>query len=133
LIKLERRIPPKAVKFEDVKESLREQLQSGMLQATIKEMRSDLQKETQRSLKILDPTLAKQYTDRITDADKQLRDRDQINRELQRQRERLKLPTTQPEDLRPPASGSTAAPTPSAPAVDTKAPASPTSSPTTRP
>jgi len=158
IIKLEHRIAPKAVKFEDVKDSLREDLQDRMMQATVSALRADLQKQTQAgALVILDPTLKKQYDDRVSDANRQITDREQISKQQTLERQRMELqrklqdaatrpavPTTAPvngaatpEILRPPASGSAAAApssgAPPATADQNKSPASSASSPTTHP
>jgi foldase protein PrsA len=163
IIKLEHRIAPKAVKFEDVKDSLREDLQDRMMQATVSALRADLQKQTQAgALVILDPTLKKQYEDKVSDANRQITDREQISKQQTLERQRMELqrklqeaatrpavPTTAPasgapagaaatpEILRPPASGSAAAPSSASPAPaaadQNKSPASSASSPTSRP
>jgi parvulin-like peptidyl-prolyl isomerase len=88
LILLEKRIPPKAVKFEDVKESLRAELQDRALQATVKQLRADLADQTLKGLKIQDPVLEQQFRDRQTRNDAEVRGRSdalkQMNRDDQR-------------------------------------------------
>ena len=61
LIKLEKRIAPKAVKFDDVKQSLREDLVDRLSQTQIKEFRTQLVNRIEQQLKVDDPELARQY------------------------------------------------------------------------
>jgi foldase protein PrsA len=89
LIKLEKRIPPRAVKFEDVKDSVREEVTDRLMQATIATMRQALASQTQAQLKIMDPVLKKQYDARVNDADKQIRDKQAAMKQLDRERERM--------------------------------------------
>src|SRR5262249_45064890 len=65
LILLEERIPPKAVKFEDVKESLRADLQKRALEAAVKELRQQLSETAVKGLVINDPVLKKQWDERL--------------------------------------------------------------------
>lgn len=103
LIKLEQRIPPSsAVKFEDHKEVVREQLLSGMIQVRIRALREQLAVETRQSLVINDPVLARQYQLRLEQAaGETATDNAQVRREIEADRPRV--PAAQPEDLRPPA------------------------------
>lgn len=126
LIKLERRIAPKAVKFEDVKESLREELLERFVQATIKQLRTQLSQDAVRGLIVEHPVLKEQYEARVHQRDQQIRDRDQIKEQFERERQRIldraatqqaaTQPTTlesltpeAPEVARPPATKSEAA------------------------
>jgi parvulin-like peptidyl-prolyl isomerase len=61
LIKLEKRFEPKAVKYEDVKDSLREDLTDRLTQSAVKQLRGDLVAKIAQSLKVQDPVLAPQY------------------------------------------------------------------------
>ncbi len=108
LIRLEERISPKAVKFEDVKESLREDLEQKLVDVRVQQLRGQIGQEALRTLKVEDPTLREQYARRLESRDAQIRDRDQLNKELERQRQKiaeqreaeqaktLRVPTVQP-------------------------------------
>ena len=61
LIKLERRIQPKAVEFDKVKQSVRSDLEDRLEQAAIKQMRAQLAQQTLESIKIEDPTLKAEF------------------------------------------------------------------------
>ncbi len=61
LILLEKRIAPKAVKFDDVKESLRKDLAERLTQVQMKNLRVQLLNQVTTLLKVDDPMLAKQY------------------------------------------------------------------------
>ena len=87
LIKLIARVAPKAVKFAAVKESVREIVYDRWLTEQIKAVRARLGQEALKSLQISDPVLGKQFQDLMVKHDAEMKDRDQISRELSRQRE----------------------------------------------
>jgi parvulin-like peptidyl-prolyl isomerase len=89
LIKLEERIDPKVVKFEDVKESLRQDLRERLLQAAAREARQQIKREALSGLSIEDPILRKQFNDQIEKEQAQLRDREAVREELTRQRQAI--------------------------------------------
>ena len=103
LIKLIERIAPKAVKFEDVKDSVTKYLQSALSDQGVKQLRADLGQIALRTIQINDPILAKQFKDRLLKRETEMRDRDQINRELERQHEATTqmAPTTVPNQMPP--------------------------------
>ncbi len=77
----------------------------------MKVYRDDLAKKALDGLKIEDPVLAKQFADRVARRETELRERDQISRELVRERtqagQQSAVAGTQPSgDLRPPATQS---------------------------
>lgn len=111
LIKLMEHIAPKAVKYEDVKDYVREQLRDRWVIERMKVYRDDLAKKALEGLKIEDPVLAKQFADRVARRESELKERDQISRELARERSQMGQDkadaTTKPaEELRPPATQS---------------------------
>jgi parvulin-like peptidyl-prolyl isomerase len=71
LIKLDRRIPPKAVKYEDVKDAIRTDLTRKATDAAVKEFRQTLGAQARETLKISDPTLAEQWKARLDAAERQ--------------------------------------------------------------
>jgi parvulin-like peptidyl-prolyl isomerase len=94
LIQLEERIPPTAVKFEDVKDSVRQDLAEALTQAAVKQLRIQLGQQALKDLHIQNQVLARQFEDKITQRDTQIRDRDQIRRQLKS--ERSDVSTTAP-------------------------------------
>lgn len=88
IIKLEEKFAPRAVKFENVKESVRQNLKDRMIQAWLKQQRNKLAERARKELKISDPTLASQFADRLADRDKQIQDQREIRRQLEKERER---------------------------------------------
>ncbi|MFN4241863.1 MAG: peptidylprolyl isomerase [Tepidisphaerales bacterium] len=70
LIKLEKRIPPKAVKFEDVRESIREELTRRASDAAVREFRQTLAAQARESLTIREPILAEQWRQRLQAAER---------------------------------------------------------------
>ena len=89
LIQLMDRIAPVAVKFEDVKDSVRQDLDEALTEAAVKDIRVQLGQQALRDLHIQNPVLARQFEERITQRDTQIRDRDQIRRELKSERSAL--------------------------------------------
>ena len=87
LILLEKRIPPKAVKFEDVKESLREELYARGVDAAVKQLRQNLGNEAVKNLVINDPELKKQWDEKLKKRDAAIRDKEQIRKQMQLERE----------------------------------------------
>jgi len=107
LIKLEKKIEPKAVKFQDVKESLRSDVSERLMQAQMKNLRQQLVDRIAAQMQVDDPVLAKQYEQRKAQADNTLRDKkaalDAMKRDDRRDSERAARTPFMPEDLRPPA------------------------------
>jgi parvulin-like peptidyl-prolyl isomerase len=134
LIKLEQRIQPKAVKFEDVKESLRKDLEEKLVQQGMNQLRNQIGQDALKSLKIEEPTLHAQYQRRLDARDADVRDRDLIrqqiekqNRQRQQDAEDAAPSTTQPGGTAP-----TTAPT-TAPGVPPATAPAATRAPTTQP
>jgi len=106
LIKLVQRIQPKAVKFEDVKESLRKDLEEKLVQAGMNQLRNQIGQDALKSLKIEEPTLREQYQRKLESRDAQVRDRDLIRQQIekqnrQRQEEADQAAATQPSATAP--------------------------------
>jgi len=101
LIKLEAIHEPKAVKFESVKDSLRQSMYERAAQAMMEDIRVALAKQTEKLMAIDDPKLKKQYEEKIALRDRQVKDRRQIEEQMRRQRERIHLPTTSPASTGP--------------------------------
>jgi foldase protein PrsA len=98
LILLEKRIPPKAVKFEDVKASLRKDLEARAVDATVKQLRQQLGNQAVKDLVINDPILKKQWQEKLEKRDATIKDREEIRKQLQLERERA---ATQPAEPAP--------------------------------
>jgi hypothetical protein len=117
LIKMERRIPPKAVKFEDVKDALREDLQEQLVQATMKTLRAQLGQDALRGLMIDNPVLKQQYEARLHQRDQAVTEKNQIREQFEKERQRImERSTTQPAGAAT-EPAATQPPTPSAPEV----------------
>jgi parvulin-like peptidyl-prolyl isomerase len=108
LIKLEKRIPPKAVKFEDVKESLRTDLYARAVDAAVKSLRQQLANDAVKNLVINDPDLKKQWQDKLDARDKSIKDKEQMRKQMETERERAATqplltspPVAPPADLAP--------------------------------
>jgi len=89
LIKLEQRIDPTVVKFEDVKEAVRIDLHDKLLQAAIRNLRQQIGQEAMAGLTIEDPILKKQFDERLEQQQAKVRDRDSIREDLNRQRDAI--------------------------------------------
>lgn len=106
LIKLEKRIPPKAIKFDDVKESLKLDLEDRLLQVQVRALRDQL-KQQLRAMKINDPVLAKQFEEMLTKEDGKVSDRQQVLSKLEEERKAREAAATQPAATQPTTNTST--------------------------
>jgi len=93
IIRLDARIAPKAVKFEDVKDSIRQELYNRAVQATVRELRAEIDKQARESLIIEHPELKRQFDERAKAAEAEVKGRDGARNQLERERKRL---TTRP-------------------------------------
>jgi parvulin-like peptidyl-prolyl isomerase len=102
LIKLEKRIAPTAVKFEDVKESIRSDLHERAIQATVRDLRVQIGRQALEQLKIEVPALQRQFDERREKQKKeqegQLTDESAIRRQWERERKQATQGTTQPAE-----------------------------------
>jgi foldase protein PrsA len=64
ILKLERKAEPKVIKFEDVKETVRADLQEQAIVKGVQILRNQLRQKAQATLKIDEPTLKKQFEER---------------------------------------------------------------------
>jgi parvulin-like peptidyl-prolyl isomerase len=97
ILKLERKIQPKVIKFEDVKESLRADLYEKLVDQGVNELRNQLGLMAKRSMTIEDPTLRKQYEAKVSEQAKAIKDEDRIRNELRsRVQAATQAATTQP-------------------------------------
>lgn len=92
LFQLVERIPPAHARFEDYRDSVRKELLFNLVQAKIGSLRNDLAGEALSSLQIRDPVLARQWEDRVTSANSQVHDENQIRQEM----DKLHAPATMP-------------------------------------
>jgi parvulin-like peptidyl-prolyl isomerase len=98
LLKLDRRIGPKAVKFEDVKESLREDITERAIDSVMKQLRTQYLQEALSVLIVDQPVLAKQLDDKLKQRDQQITDRNEIKEQFDRERDRImQRSATQPD------------------------------------
>jgi parvulin-like peptidyl-prolyl isomerase len=95
LLKLEQRIPPKVFKFDDVKESIREELQERAVQETVKQLRAQIVQQARERLKIEQPELKRQF-DKMVEKKPEapVKTVEGVREQLRRERERRGLTTT---------------------------------------
>jgi parvulin-like peptidyl-prolyl isomerase len=84
LIKVENRIAPKVVKYEDVRESLRADLYDKILQAAVQQLRAKVSAQVMTNLRIENPALKAQFDKRMEDG--KLRQQAQIEAAMKRDR-----------------------------------------------
>ncbi|MBC7785164.1 MAG: peptidylprolyl isomerase, partial [Burkholderiales bacterium] len=87
IIKLEERIDPKAIKYDDVKDSLRQSIQDRWMVEAVKDLRTRLAAQARVTLKIEDPVLRKEFENRQVGRDQLIRDREKIREVMRKQRE----------------------------------------------
>ena len=125
LILLEKRVPPKAVQFDAVKDALRVDLQDKLVQATVKQLRGQLADQTiNGGLVINDPVLKKQWQARLDARQAKIKDREEMRKQWEAERERSATQPASAPDLSP------TAPLPASPDFT---PAVPTTVPTVQP
>jgi foldase protein PrsA len=97
LVKLEERIAPRTVKFEDVKDSVREEVATRLAQDQMVAMRQEINQRALRSLKIENPVLRKQYEQRVAAANARAVEKSEVIRQLDARHQREEAPpATQP-------------------------------------
>jgi parvulin-like peptidyl-prolyl isomerase len=89
LIKMEEWLPPLAVKFDDVKDSLRQTLYENIMQQEIKSLRDQIGALAIQEMKIVDPTMKQQYDQRQEQHEAQVRDQKRIKEEMDAEHQRL--------------------------------------------
>lgn len=130
LIKLEQRIPPKVVKYEDVKDSLRESIRDQMVIEAFKEIRNRLAQQALATLKIDDPVLKRAFEQKLAERDQLIREKDKIRQELIKQRQMSATTVPVPDSVDVPTTSATS----EAPSgVSTTPSPDPTPAPTTLP
>ena len=83
ILQVEDRIPPRAVKFEDVKESVRESLIARRANNLMGAMRRDFAQRALRELKISEPTMKQQFADRLAAENPKPSDKQEVQRSLE--------------------------------------------------
>jgi parvulin-like peptidyl-prolyl isomerase len=94
LVKLEQKFPPKAVKFENVKDSLRRSMADRVVEATMDSLRNGLNQQALTQVRVDDPMLARQFEDVKAQRDAAIRDKTKVEEQLRK--ERLLRGSTQP-------------------------------------
>jgi parvulin-like peptidyl-prolyl isomerase len=89
LIKLEQLIEPKVVKFEEVKDAVRADLQRRLLEIAVRNLRHELAQEALTKLTILDPVLKKQFEDKLKEQQSRVQDSNEVREKLKKQDEEI--------------------------------------------
>lgn len=110
IIKLVDRIPPAHARFEDYRDSVRKELYESTVQAAMKVMRDNLGRMALDSLNIRDPILAKQWADKMNQKNGQVKDSEQLRRELDSQHAPATIPSGPASEQYPPNTSSSPAP-----------------------
>lgn len=96
ILKVERRIAPIAVKFEDVKESVREELVRRRAATLMSAKRQELGQLALRELRILEPAMKAEFDARVAAANPKPVEKEKLIKELEaNQKERERAATTQ--------------------------------------
>lgn len=116
LIKLEQKFPPKAVKFQNVKESLRKSMYDKLAEFAMGRLRENLGSRVMQQLSIHDPLLIKQFEELKARQEGAIKGREKVDEQLKREREAATQPASQPaSDLNgPPATAPATATQPAA-------------------
>jgi foldase protein PrsA len=98
LIKLIDRVPPAHARFEDYRDSVKKELYESTVQAAMKVMRDSLGRMALESLTIRDPILAKQWADKVNQKNNQVKDSDELRKELDSQHAPATIPSAPSQD-----------------------------------
>ena len=134
LIKMEQKFPPKAVKFQSVKESLRKSMYDKLADAVMNELRDSLGVRVMQHLSIHDPVLARQFETLKARQAGAIHDRDKLAEQWKREREAATRPSSQPgsDEAGPPAATQPAATNPATTTSATPATTATATQPATR-
>jgi len=118
IIKLEKKHPPKAIKFDKVKDSLRKSMSDRLVQSLVEQLGGRLGQSVLSKLQIDDPELKKQFDEFQAQQQSAFRDKQKLDEQLRKERAAGvggMLPTTLPATTSPsaapttePAAGATA-------------------------
>lgn len=122
ILKAENRIAPRAVKFDDVKDALREDYQTKLVLEGVKGLRAKFAQQALALLTITEPTLKGEFDKRLAARDQLIRDRQKIQEQMEKDRQKeaeavagATKPTTKPTTA--PATKPSTEPAPPAPAT----------------
>lgn len=101
ILKVKKKIEPKAVTFESVRETLKTELFEAWVNGTVAEMQQLLSKKVLNDIQIEDPVLKRQFQQRLSQRSSEIRDSEEIQKELDKQRAALAtraatMPATMP-------------------------------------
>lgn len=105
LLRVERRMAPKAIKFEDMRDTIREELQEKIIIQAQKKLRNDFAQAALAKVQITDPTLQEEFKKRMAARDQLIRDRQKIKEEMEKQRQLT--PSLSPSATQPAAASAT--------------------------
>ena len=95
ILKLEQKFPPKAVKFESVKEPLRQSMYERLTQNLMQDLYSNLGRRAETALRIEDPTLKKQFEQFMLEQQAAIHDRQRMEEQWKKERA-VQGPATEP-------------------------------------
>lgn len=87
LLKLEEKIEPKIVKYEDVRESVKQDMVEELLDETVKFLRNQFGEAARQSLQVEDPALKAEFDARLREREATVRDREQLRQRLDQERQ----------------------------------------------
>lgn len=96
LIQLIKRVPPKVVKFEDVKESVRKQVLDQRVQLAVTKLRKQFAQTALQTLEIDDPVLKKQFVERLNKQEADIQGQKKIREQWEKEREQIAKEQEQP-------------------------------------
>lgn len=99
LIKLEQKFPPKAVRFDKVKDSLRESMYDKLTEMAMNRLRDNLGKQVMLQLTIDDPLLAKQFEELKAKREGAIKERQKMDEQWKKERQSATQPSTAPTTI----------------------------------
>ena len=102
ILQMEKKFPPKAVKFQSVKDSLRKSMYDRVVEKTMEELRTILGARAMQTLKIDHPVLARQFEELKASHQAAIRDRQKMEQQWKKERPAQKTsPATAPSASQP--------------------------------
>lgn len=101
ILRLDKKMEPKAIKFEDVKDSIREELYQRLVEQAINELRVRLASMARTAMTIEDPTLRREFENRLAEQQKNSKEEDKARKDLLSRIKPATLPSTTQSTTQP--------------------------------
>lgn len=101
ILRLDKKMEPKAIKFEDVKDSIRDELYQRLVEQAINELRLRLASMARTAMTIEDPTLRREFENKLSEQQKNSKEEDKARKDLLSRIKPATLPATTQSTTQP--------------------------------